>query len=181
MKKTLCKCGCNEEIKVRPWHKYKGIPSYIKGHYWNGKKRDTETNNKVSVANKGRLCFWKGKSRPIHSQWMKDNWSGDNHPNWKGGIACEPYCDAWTDQAFKQSIKDRDGNICINPDCWKTSNKLTLHHINYIKKDCKPTNLITICQSCNSRANVNKRWHQSWYLAILYRRYGYKTRTNIKG
>lgn len=34
----LCKCGCGEEIKVRPQHKYTGVPDYIPGHYWRGKK-----------------------------------------------------------------------------------------------------------------------------------------------
>lgn len=28
-----CKCGCGKEIVIKPKHKYRGIPDYIKGHY----------------------------------------------------------------------------------------------------------------------------------------------------
>ena len=33
---------------------------------------------------------------------------GENHPNWKGGISCEPYCDAWADKEYKEDMKERD-------------------------------------------------------------------------
>jgi len=100
--------------------------------------------------------------------------SGENNPQWKGGISCEPYCDVWLDKDFKQSIKDRDGNICLNPDCWGNCNHLplTIHHIDYNKKNCEPQNLITLCRSCNSRANKDREWHIRWYRVILNKRYG---------
>ena len=88
------------------------------------------------------------------------NNSGKNHYNWKGGISCEPYCDAWADKEYKESIKERDGYQCLNSDCWKTSNRLTIHHIDYNKKNCHPYNLITLCGSCNSRANYNR---EEWF------------------
>jgi len=97
--------------------------------------------------------------------------SGSGNSRWNGGISCEPYCDIWLDKDFKQSIKNRDGNRCLNPDCWNTSNILDIHHIDYNKKNCEPQNLITLCRSCNSRANKDREWHKFWYKAILYRRY----------
>ena len=100
--------------------------------------------------------------------------SGQNHPNWKGGISCEPYCDVWADKEYKESIKERDGYRCLNPDCWKISERLTIHHIDYNKKNCEPSNLITLCNSCNSRANTDRKWHKAWYEAILNKRYGYE-------
>lgn len=99
------------------------------------------------------------------------NNSGLNCALWKGGISCDPYCDAWLDKEYKQDIKDRDGNRCLNPDCWGKDKLLSIHHINYEKKDCKPSNLITICRSCNSRANKDRRWHNAWYQAIIKNRY----------
>jgi len=101
------------------------------------------------------------------------NRSGKDHYNWQGGISCEPYCDAWADKDFKESIKERDNYICQNPDCWGSSKKLTVHHIDYVKKNCSPTNLITLCNSCNSRANVDREWHTSWYQIIMNKKYGY--------
>lgn len=95
---------------------------------------------------------------------------GENHPNWKGGISCEPYCDVWTDKEYKESIKDRDGYKCLNPACFGNIHRLSVHHIDYNKKNCGPENLIILCTSCNSRANSEREWHESWYKAIIYRR-----------
>jgi hypothetical protein len=92
--------------------------------------------------------------------------SGENHPNWKGGISCEPYCDAWADKEYKESIKERDGYRCQNPDCWKTSTRLTIHHIDYNKKNCSPNNLITLCNSCNPRANYNRSFWIKFYIMV---------------
>lgn len=96
---------------------------------------------------------------------------GKNNPNWKGGISCEPYCDAWADKEYKESIKERDNYKCLNPDCFGNIHRLSVHHIDYNKKNCKPQNLITLCVSCNSRANKERKWHTSWYQTIITKRY----------
>lgn len=98
---------------------------------------------------------------------------GENTPNWKGGKSLEEYCEVWKDKEYKQDIRERDGNRCLNPDCWEKDKILSVHHIDYDKKNCKPSNLITVCRSCNSRANKDRRWHKAWYQAILHNRYGY--------
>lgn len=36
--KILCKCGCGQEIIIKPHHKYYGIPSYINYHYFKSKE-----------------------------------------------------------------------------------------------------------------------------------------------
>ncbi len=100
------------------------------------------------------------------------NFFGSGNPSWKGGISYEPYCPIWSDKEFKESIKVRDGFKCLNPACnSKNSNDLTIHHIDYNKKNCSPSNLITVCRSCNSKANSDRKWHRAWYGAIIKNRY----------
>jgi hypothetical protein len=99
---------------------------------------------------------------------------GSGNPSWKGGISCEPYCDVWLDKDFKKSIKERDRHRCQNPDCWGKSGVLTIHHIDYNKKNCRPENLITLCNSCNSRANKDREWHKDFYSIIIKKKYNFK-------
>ncbi len=104
--------------------------------------------------------------------------SGLGHPNWKGGISCEPYCQDWTKE-FKEFIKERDGYRCLNPYCdSKNPNDLVIHHIDYNKKNCGPDNLITVCRSCNNRANKDREWHKFWYKAIIQNRYSEYNKNN---
>jgi len=93
--------------------------------------------------------------------------SGPGHPNWKNGISCELYCDAWADKEYKEDIKARDNYECQNPYCWGTGTRLVLHHVDYIKKNCIPVNLITLCNSCNSGANFRREFHEEFYKNIM--------------
>ena len=101
-----------------------------------------------------------------------ENSRGSGNGNWKGGISKEPYCQDWGND-LKEFVKERDGFKCLNPDCWCKDYTLAVHHINYNKKSCGPENLITVCRSCNTRANSDRNWHTAWYQAILNKRYGY--------
>jgi hypothetical protein len=96
--------------------------------------------------------------------------TGSGNPSWKGGVSLKPYCDAWKDKVYKEAIKYRDNNICRNPCCFGVTKELTIHHINYDKEDCRPINLITICRSCNSRANTDRTWHKNWYSILMCNR-----------
>ena len=100
--------------------------------------------------------------------------SGSGSWNWRGGISYEPYCPIWQDKEYKEDIKARDGYKCLNPCCSEISNRLVVHHIDYNKKECSLQNLVTICNSCNVKANTNRDWHKGWYQAVLTRRYNYK-------
>jgi hypothetical protein len=119
-----------------------------------------EQKNKQSEKLKGNGL---GTKRPEHSLKMY----GSGNPNWQDGISYEPYCEIWKDSEYKYSIRDRDNNECQNPYCNKNSDKLCIHHINYIKKDCHPDNLITLCFSCNAKANFNRDIWQSLYEEMI--------------
>lgn len=177
----------SEETKKRISEKLKGIRKgkMSQEHKHNiakariGTHLSGLTRKKISEKHKGKALRGSGWTRSLEerkrvSESMKAKWkdpeyiikvTGPNAPNWKGGIAAEPYCDAWLDKEFKQSILERDNFVCQNPDCWKTAKErpLVIHHIDYNKKNCSPKNLITLCASCNTRANFNR-----WYWRITY-------------
>ncbi len=121
-----------------------------------GKKQTKEHTEKIRLANKGI-------PRP--------SFCGERNPAWKGGVQHDLYCSQWRDKQYKESIKERDEYTCLNPECSKTTSKLNIHHIDYNKKNCRPLNLITICVSCNAKANKDRWWHKSWYEAIVFNRY----------
>lgn len=98
---------------------------------------------------------------------------GELSPNWKGGVSQEPYCYVWGDLEYKKDLKERDNNNCMNPACRGNTNRLCLHHINYNKKNCHPWNLITLCYSCNGRANYNRDFWEKYYNRIMQYTYNY--------
>jgi len=109
------------------------------------------------------------KHKPESRQAMSISTSGENHPNWKGGISKVPYCAIWHDPEFKEMILERDNFECKNPFCWGTSSRIVRHHIDGDKENCHPSNIITICNSCNVRAEgrrkngiTRKRWRRHY-------------------
>jgi hypothetical protein len=120
-------------------------------------------------------CYGKWKSENLQGtanpNFGRTDMGGENNPNWQGGISSEPYAPIWIDKRFKAGIRERDNFTCQNPECRKNSDRLTIHHVNYDKKDCEPTNLITLCNSCNCRANYNREFWQAGYGEIIRLKY----------
>lgn len=85
---------------------------------------------------------------------------GENNPMWRGGVSFEPYSPEFNER-LKRKIRKRDGYICQR--CGKTqeqeleelNKKLAVHHVDFDKENCDPSNLITLCASCNSKANFD--------------------------
>lgn len=185
---NYCQCGCGTKVKNRfakghysrvnppskkgrvPWNKGLGKETDIrvchseeakekirKNHarYWEGKKRDLETNEKIS---KKVLILW---TNPEY----RENRSGVNNPLWKGGISKLPYTQDWTED-LRDSIRKRDKYICqicfLSQD--DQGRKLDVHHIDYDKENCDPSNLVSLCDSCHARTGAGNREMWKSYL-----------------
>jgi len=137
-----------------------------------GKKHSRETRKKISLANSGKRKppFTEEHKRkiseslrgkiPKNFETMKRPFEGGNkHPSWRGGKSFEPYSTDWT-ETLKRSIRERDHYICQL--CSKEP-AITVHHIDYNKKNCNPDNLITLCKKCNPKVNFNRDYWKKYF------------------
>jgi hypothetical protein len=93
---------------------------------------------------------------------------GKDAPTWIDGRSFEPYAPEFNEN-LKEIIRNRDNHICQN--CGMTEEEhlivmgtvLIIHHIDYNKQNSEENNLITVCNSCNIRANYNRDYWQSIY------------------
>ena len=88
---------------------------------------------------------------------------GKNNWNWKGGIGKEPYPFNFNEE-LKELIRKRDGYICQLCNNYGKD----VHHIDYDKKNCNPTNLICLCNKCNSKVNANREYWTELFQAGIY-------------
>ncbi len=132
-----------------------------------GKHRSEETKQKIREANSGKQHTEESKQKIRKN---RPNMSGENAPNWRGGKSFEPYCIKFNKE-LKERIRERDNRIC--QECSKTEKenieKLSVHHIHYDKENCYP-DLISLCVSCNTRANGNRYYWEEHFMKILKRR-----------
>jgi hypothetical protein len=103
--------------------------------------------------------------------------SGENNPCWQGGISFEPYSINFNKQ-LKEKIRFRDGYICqICNNKQDDKRRLTVHHINYDKKDTSDNNLISVCIHCHQKTNFNRNYWQTYLSEFIANKY---STSNIK-
>ena len=120
-----------------------------------GKERANKFKKNLKNLNKKR---WANKENI-------NKFSGNNNPNWQGGISFEPYGQEFN-RWLKEKIRQRDGYRC--QECFRHQNELyrkgrkyslLIHHIDYNKKNNSPDNLISLCNDCHSQTNFSR---QNW-------------------
>lgn len=92
------------------------------------------------------------------SEIKKGRYKGDKNPMWKGGISYEGYSEEWTNE-LKTLIRKSYGFCCLI--CHK--NGFDVHHIDYNKKNCNPTNLVCLCRSCHMKTNTKREYWQEYF------------------
>ncbi len=109
---------------------------------------------------------------------------GSNHYNWKGGKSFEPYTAEFNRQ-LKDLIRQRDKHKCQKCGCPEIENaeKLSIHHIDYNKNNCLPSNLIALCRRCNGAVNHNREIWEVYFKDLIQckfnRKFGRQERTII--
>lgn len=93
---------------------------------------------------------------------------GEKNSSWKGGKSFEPYTSEFNDQ-LRELIRMRDNYTCQKCgvpqlECIRT---LSIHHIDYDKTNCLPSNLITLCSICHAKANNNRDEQQNYYQEVV--------------
>jgi len=98
---------------------------------------------------------------------------GKRNPHYIHGLGDYPYTSEFNDE-LKLQIRERDNFQCQccgikenNHFRAKQKTNLTVHHINYNKKDCKPLNLITLCNKCNLKANTDVDYWFAYYTYLM--------------
>jgi 5-methylcytosine-specific restriction endonuclease McrA len=104
-------------------------------------------------------------SRECSNQRRAAQMRGESNPNWAGGQSRLPY--PWNFREISRQVIERDGCKCQNPKCAGTDPRLTTHHINYTKSDCRQENLICLCSACNSKANFGRETWAAFYQALM--------------
>lgn len=96
---------------------------------------------------------------------------GENHHCWRGGSS-EPYGVEFNER-LKIEIRHRDHHLCFL--CGKAENGKThsCHHIDYNKKNNDKSNLVTLCASCHSKTNSNRKYWEQYFYQSLSHQYGY--------
>lgn len=92
--------------------------------------------------------------------------SGSNHSNFIDGRSYLDYPIEFNNE-LKFKIRTRDNFKCLicNKSEEKNKTKLSVHHIDYNKQNCKEDNLISLCCKCHVKTNFNRDY---WYAYCTY-------------
>ena len=87
---------------------------------------------------------------------------------WKDGISKLPYNFDFNKE-LKELIRKRDEYKCRVCEKTQEENKenLTIHHIDYNKKNSNPFNLISLCRKCHARTNHNRDYWTEYLTNIV--------------
>ena len=77
---------------------------------------------------------------------------------WKGGNTYQEYSLEWT-ASLRRLIRKRDNFTCQLCGTKQDGRSLDVHHIDYIKSNCSPDNLVSLCIPCHRKTNINReKW-----------------------
>lgn len=118
-----------------------------------------------------------------HTPWLKGKTakedprilSKEKHWNWKEGKSIEPYTFDFN-ETFKERIRKRDNHCCLtcNRMQEELGYKLSVHHIDYDKKNSLPQNCVSLCRQHHVDTNYNREHWKKFFQSLLTEKYNYE-------
>lgn len=155
---TRRKIGKANSIKLKGKHLTMEHKKKI-GEAGEGHIVSEETKRKISQSEKGKFVSKKTRRK------IGESHKGEKCNFWQGGISFEPYTIQFN-RELKELIRQRDNykcQLCGMPEC-ENIQKLDIHHIDYDKKNCLPSNLVSLCKSCHAKINNNRKYWTDYFL-----------------
>lgn len=135
-----------------------------------------ETKRKISEATRGERCVWYGKTHgPEARQKLREAFSGERNPHWRGGVKEAPYCPKFNNE-FKERVRNFFGRKCVGCGAAENGRKLSVHHVNFHKGACCADGVlplfVPLCASCHSKTNTNREHWEARFTALINEQHG---------
>ncbi|MDS0220281.1 HNH endonuclease [Haloarcula sp. S1AR25-5A] len=161
-------CFCSECVKDAEWRHTRQISGPDNPNWNGGKLRfdcsvcETAVERYPSdVTGEVILC-----SRNCHAEWLSEAFTGDGHPNWRGGGVGE-YGPGW--RTVREQALERDGHACVlcGTDADELGRNPDVHHIVPVRlfaampaltvRDAHTLdNVVSLCPGCHRRAEFGR-------------------------
>ncbi len=152
-----------------PWNKNKrGIFHHTEE--WKKNKSESMKGNKFGhhlswckgLTKNTNETIRKREERRIETIKNEGTFKGEKNPTWKSGKSFEVYPLEF--KLIKEYIRQSDNLKCKLCGMEQNGRKLDIHHIDYDKKNNLSDNLISLCRSCNDKANFNRDWWMFYFV-----------------
>lgn len=140
----------SEETKKKIGNSQRGVP------------KSDEFKEKCRIRMTGRPSFMKGRKQTEYQKSVMRSKSGENHYNWQGGKSFEQYPIDWR-RTLRIAVRERDNYMCQLCGRLQGDEALSVHHIDYDKKNCNTDNLISLCRTCHTKTNFNRNYWSDFF------------------
>ena len=126
-----------------------------------GKKRTPEQIEKLRLTVIGRKHSEQTKAMIRESNIGKNSgkFIGEKSPRWNPNKISPRYPLGWN-KNFKEQIRSRDEYKCqaCGVHEAETMKRHDVHHIDYVKENISPENLVALCKRCHMKTNANREF-----------------------
>ena len=107
--------------------------------------------------------------------------SGKNNPKYSDGRSWGDYGPEFN-FSLKEDVMERDNRVCMI--CFMSekvhrdeyNQRMCVHHINYVKSDCRKDNLISLCASCHNKISPRQEsFYRTFLTEVVTNKYGVLT------